>query len=159
MALCNANWYECKGRLDEEWIEFWLRNLPWRYCTVKLKYKADNQSGRMGPIRNWFCLWLQFSLTWLGQTSEDAQFWFRTVQDEYREDDGIHWTALAHRYLTNIFLTHISESWGIGWPTYPIPDKANPTSFDGVPWDTLRSSIVEYNEQTSYKPETKKQRY
>ena len=37
----------------------------------------------------------------------DAQFWFRTVQDEYREDDGIHWTAPAHRYLSNIFLTHI----------------------------------------------------
>ena len=98
----------------------------------------------------------------MSKTSKDAQFWFRTVQDEYREDDGIHWTALAHRYLTNIFLTHISESWGIGWPKYPIPDKSDPNKanpFDGVPWDRLRSSIVEYTEQTSYKPETKRARY
>jgi len=26
----------------------------------------------------------------------DAQFWFRAVQDEHREDDGIHWNALSH---------------------------------------------------------------
>ena len=78
----------------------------------------------------------------------DAQFWFRSVQDDYREDDGIHWSAVAHRYLSNIFLTHISESWGYGWPTYPVRngDEDFGKDKDGKPlpglnWSELRTSV------------------
>lgn len=89
----------------------------------------------------------------------DAQFWFRTVQDDYREDDGIHWTAVAHRYLSNIFLTHISESWGIGWPSYPCKDSHGyvKNMFNGVPMSELRDCVKEYEEQTGYDPRPKMQ--
>jgi len=79
----------------------------------------------------------------------DAQFWFRAVQDDHREDDGIHWNALAHRWLTNIFLSHISAAWGHGWPKYPacelaVEENGPTTDFDGVPLINLRSVITEY---------------
>lgn len=48
----------------------------------------------------------------------DAQFWFRQNYIEHRSDDGIHWNAKAHRWLTNIILTHIAIEWGIGLPTF-----------------------------------------
>ena len=37
---------------------------------------------------------------------------------EHRSDDGIHWNAKAHRWLTNIILTHIAIEWGLGLPTF-----------------------------------------
>ena len=37
---------------------------------------------------------------------------------EHRSDDGIHWNAKAHRWLTNIILTHIAIEWGKGLPTF-----------------------------------------
>ena len=46
----------------------------------------------------------------------DAQYWFRQNQDVHRIPDGIHWNAKAHRWLTSIFLSHISEAWGLGYP-------------------------------------------
>lgn len=61
----------------------------------------------------------------------DANFWFRNCQNEFRENDGIHWTAHAHRWLTNIFLSHLAEAWGLGWPTYPKRDPASKT-YKGV---------------------------
>lgn len=77
----------------------------------------------------------------------DAQFWFRAVQDEHREDDGIHWNALAHRWLTNIFLSHVSAAWGHGWPKYPLWDnQAQERNFDDVNITKLRSVITEYFE-------------
>ena len=39
-----------------------------------------------------------------------------------RTDDGVHWNAKAHRWLSNIFLSHISIAWGIGLPMY-VPDQ------------------------------------
>jgi len=55
----------------------------------------------------------------------DAQFWFQQNQDYHRISDGIHWNAKAHRWLTCIFLSHISEAWGMG---YPEMIKAEPKS-------------------------------
>jgi len=47
----------------------------------------------------------------------DAQFWFRKVQhNNYREKDGVHWNQIAHRWLTNIFLSHICDAWGVKQP-------------------------------------------
>jgi len=49
----------------------------------------------------------------------DAQFWFRRVQyKNFRENDGIHWNQIAHRWLTNIFLSHVCEAWEIEPPKY-----------------------------------------
>ena len=81
------------------------------------------------------------------------------LKDDYREDDGIHWTAVAHRYLSNIFLTHISESWGIGWPSYPCKDSHGyvKNMFNGVPMSELRDCVKEYEEQTGYDPRPKMQ--
>lgn len=71
----------------------------------------------------------------------DANFWFRNCQDQFRENDGIHWTAHAHRWLTNIFLSHLAEAWGLGWPTYPIKDPSKNTiaakKFKGVPLEDI----------------------
>ena len=82
-----------------------------------------------------------------------------SLKDDYREDDGIHWTAVAHRYLSNIFLTHISESWGIGWPSYPCKDSHGyvKNMFNGVPMSELRDCVKEYEEQTGYDPRPKMQ--
>ncbi|XP_064612830.1 PC-esterase domain-containing protein 1B-like [Liolophura sinensis] len=33
-----------------------------------------------------------------------------------RAEDGIHWDMTAHRRITNLLLTHISEAWGKGLP-------------------------------------------
>jgi hypothetical protein len=45
----------------------------------------------------------------------DAQFWFRNLQKKtgFREKDGVHWNQVAHRWLSNIFLTHVCNAWGI----------------------------------------------
>lgn len=48
----------------------------------------------------------------------DGQYWFRQNYVEHRADDGIHWNSKAHRWLTNIFLTHVAEEWGKGLPIY-----------------------------------------
>ena len=34
----------------------------------------------------------------------DAQYWFRQSHVDHRQQDGIHWNAKAHRWLTNIIL-------------------------------------------------------
>lgn len=82
----------------------------------------------------------------------DAQFWFRAVQDDHREDDGVHWNAIAHRWLTNIFLSHISAAWGLGWPKYPIPNMVEKAQFDHVPMFQLRNVLTEYHEASSTEP-------
>lgn len=48
----------------------------------------------------------------------DAQYWFRQSHVDHRQADGIHWNAKAHRWLTNLILSHIGEAWGIGLPTF-----------------------------------------
>jgi len=78
----------------------------------------------------------------------DANFWFRNCQNEFRENDGIHWTAHAHRWLTNIFLSHLAEAWGLGWPTYPKRDPSSKT-FKGVNLSelfTIESEMDKLNE-------------
>ena len=80
----------------------------------------------------------------------DANFWFRNCQNEFRENDGIHWTAHAHRWLTNIFLSHLAEAWGLGWPTYPSKwIDPNSKTFKGVNLSelfTLESEMDKLNE-------------
>ena len=81
----------------------------------------------------------------------DAQFWFRSAQDEHREDDGIHWNALSHRWLTNIFLSHISAAWGHGWPKYPVKDQVEekPENFENLTMNTLRDVQTEFLQTTA----------
>lgn len=37
-----------------------------------------------------------------------------------RAMDGIHWNMFAHRRMTNIVLTHVSQAWGLGVPEHPV---------------------------------------
>jgi hypothetical protein len=74
------------------------------------------------------------------------------VQDEHREDDGIHWNALSHRWLTNILLSHISAAWGLGWPKYPIASLKDGKTFDGILFNDLRNILLEYAQATNLPP-------
>ncbi|XP_025094738.1 PC-esterase domain-containing protein 1A-like isoform X2 [Pomacea canaliculata] len=46
----------------------------------------------------------------------DLHFFFRNLL-EWRVEDGIHWRPEAHRHISNILLTHVSNAWG-----YPLPE-------------------------------------
>ena len=48
---------------------------------------------------------------------------------EHRSDDGIHWNAKAHRWLTNIILTHIAIELGIGIPTFVQGKKGDKKTY------------------------------
>uniref|UniRef100_H2YWH2 Family with sequence similarity 113 n=1 Tax=Ciona savignyi TaxID=51511 RepID=H2YWH2_CIOSA len=54
----------------------------------------------------------------------DMHFLF-TQQQQRREKDGVHWNMFAHRRMTNIFLTHIAEAWGLGVPVPPSYNDAD----------------------------------
>ncbi|XP_028826920.1 PC-esterase domain-containing protein 1A [Denticeps clupeoides] len=41
----------------------------------------------------------------------DLHFFFRHSL-QHRADDGVHWNALAHRYITQLLLQHIAHAWG-----------------------------------------------
>lgn len=43
--------------------------------------------------------------------------------------DGIHWNMFAHRRMTNIVLTHVSQAWGLGVPEHPVMIDIN-SEFD-----------------------------
>jgi len=45
----------------------------------------------------------------------DMHYWFRGHQD-HRVKDGIHWNNEATRQMTNMLLTRIADSWGMGRP-------------------------------------------
>ena len=49
-------------------------------------------------------------------SSNFSFFLVDTLSD--RVSDGIHWNAKAHRWLTNMILSHIAQSWGVGLPTF-----------------------------------------
>jgi hypothetical protein len=45
----------------------------------------------------------------------DLHHHFRELTN-WRKADGIHWGNLAHRRITQLILTHVCESWGVGLP-------------------------------------------
>ncbi|XP_013412949.1 PC-esterase domain-containing protein 1A [Lingula anatina] len=45
----------------------------------------------------------------------DLHYYFRR-QIHRRAKDGVHWDMTAHRRITNLLLTHISEAWGVELP-------------------------------------------
>ena len=60
----------------------------------------------------------------------DGQYYFRKLQTQpgMREKDGVHWHQIAHRWLTNIFLTHICHAWEV-----KPPELEKHSQRDGVP--------------------------
>jgi len=62
----------------------------------------------------------------------DGQYYFRKLQAQpgMREKDGVHWHQIAHRWLTNIFLTHICLAWEVKPPELEKHDHTRP---GGVP--------------------------
>jgi len=50
------------------------------------------------------------------------------TQQGHREHDGIHWDAIAHRRMSNLILSHISEAWQIPLPRRwgDLPPNPNP---------------------------------
>ena len=83
----------------------------------------------------------------------DAQFWFRQNQEDHRAADGIHWNAKAHRWLTCIFLSHISEAWGIGYPEMisrgDLPSKADDVINDnnGKKTNIKKREVISFEEE------------
>ena len=47
----------------------------------------------------------------------------------YREKDGIHWNEIAHRWLSNIFLTHIADAYKIPLPKQQKKTKKHDPDF------------------------------
>lgn len=45
----------------------------------------------------------------------DLHFHFRPSL-QHRTNDGVHWNALAHRWITRLLLKHIAQAWGVGLP-------------------------------------------
>ena len=37
----------------------------------------------------------------------------------------MHWNMFAHRRMTNIVLTHVSQAWGLGVPYHSVTDDGN----------------------------------
>lgn len=52
----------------------------------------------------------------------DLHYHFR-FSLQHRTNDGVHWNALAHRWLTCLLLKHIAQAWGV---TLPLPQAAVP---------------------------------
>lgn len=55
----------------------------------------------------------------------DLHYHFR-FSLQHRTNDGVHWNALAHRWLTSLLIKHIAEAWGVRLPleeTKPVPVK------------------------------------
>eukprot|EP00066_Takifugu_rubripes_P015638 XP_011604904.1 PREDICTED: PC-esterase domain-containing protein 1A-like isoform X1 [Takifugu rubripes] len=54
----------------------------------------------------------------------DLHYHFR-FSLQHRTNDGVHWNALAHRWITSLLIKHIAEAWGVSLPleeTKPVPD-------------------------------------
>lgn len=45
----------------------------------------------------------------------DLHYHFRSSL-QHRTSDGVHWNALAHRWITCLLLKHIAQAWGVGLP-------------------------------------------
>ena len=76
----------------------------------------------------------------------DAQYWFRQSHVDHRQSDGIHWNAKAHRWLTNVLLSHIGEAWGIGLPTFVSFEnqrmaKMSNDAFYIIPGDNVETKV------------------
>lgn len=52
----------------------------------------------------------------------DLHYHFRRSL-QHRTKDGVHWNALAHRWITCLLLRHIAQAWGV---TMPPPQTAAP---------------------------------
>lgn len=55
----------------------------------------------------------------------DLHYHFR-FSLQHRTNDGVHWNALAHRWITSLLVKHIAEAWGVRLPleeTKPVPGK------------------------------------
>lgn len=55
----------------------------------------------------------------------DLHYHFR-FSLQHRTNDGIHWNALAHRWITCLLLKHIAQAWGVFLPqeeTKRVPGK------------------------------------
>lgn len=52
----------------------------------------------------------------------DLHYHFR-FSLKHRINDGVHWNALAHRWITCLLLKHIAQAWGV---ILPLPQAAVP---------------------------------
>lgn len=56
----------------------------------------------------------------------DLHFHFR-FSLQHRMNDGVHWNAVAHRYITCLLLAHSAQAWGVELPNPLAPGKLNKT--------------------------------
>nr|CAD7430141.1 unnamed protein product [Timema monikensis] len=64
--------------------------------------------------------------------------YYLSMQLERRANDGIHWLAVAVRFMTNILLTHIALSWD-----HPLPGNITCSLLDDVVNMTDKSSVAD----------------
>ncbi|XP_067656944.1 PC-esterase domain-containing protein 1A-like [Haliotis asinina] len=72
--------------------------------------------------------------------------YFLRYQLHRRADDGIHWDMTAHRRITNLLLTHISDAWGFRLPgNVQKKQEKNPEIFrfgcNPIPSRTLTQAL------------------
>ncbi|XP_017328244.1 PC-esterase domain-containing protein 1A [Ictalurus punctatus] len=53
----------------------------------------------------------------------DLHFHFR-FSLQHRMNDGVHWNAVAHRYITCLLLAHSAQAWGVELPNPLAPDQS-----------------------------------
>uniref|UniRef100_H2YWH1 Uncharacterized protein n=1 Tax=Ciona savignyi TaxID=51511 RepID=H2YWH1_CIOSA len=89
----------------------------------------------------------------------DMHFLF-TQQQQRREKDGVHWNMFAHRRMTNIFLTHIAEAWGLGVPVPPSYNDAD-VIFDprDISMNTTEVLQHAYTPENVHRPTAEEVRY
>ncbi|XP_076461895.1 PC-esterase domain-containing protein 1A-like [Babylonia areolata] len=55
----------------------------------------------------------------------DLHFWFRHRID-WRVADGIHWNPTAHRYISELLLSHVATAWGFPFPPIQFSSLSHP---------------------------------
>nr|CAB3264697.1 PC-esterase domain-containing protein 1A [Phallusia mammillata] len=68
--------------------------------------------------------------------------------------DGVHWNQYAHRRMTNMFLTHISQAWRLDVPDNPFLENADVNNFDSHDVSQNTTAVL----QQAYTPNIAPQR-
>lgn len=69
----------------------------------------------------------------------DLHFHFR-FSLQHRTKDGIHWNALAHRWITALLLKHVAQAWGVVLPLSDVEEQ-NVVSGKGMLTLCFRNNI------------------
>ncbi|KAM6909431.1 PC-esterase domain-containing protein 1A [Xenentodon cancila] len=105
---------ELKACLPEETLVIWNLSMPLGerikggFLVPEIKHKAPHL--RYDVIEaNFYC---QNVADFYERDVLDLHFHFR-LSLHHRMKDGVHWNAIAHRWITSLLLQHIAQAWGV----------------------------------------------